>query len=372
MLTPQMNCRHAVGVIALLPTLAVAQSSSLADLIKSATVPMPMSTSPASFLLGNSGENVPRLTSFRDFTTQVSRAYDDKGKLATAVAAEVAPGLAMGTMTWSDIVNSPAQRIWSRTMVSFASKVGTDKEGPQTSVGVQSIFWAPAMDDALASFPKTCMDISKSVSEIPPVIDPATGKPKPVDIAAETKKAAEACQKKIDGKLTKWNQPMVAAGAGRTFASTPEAGKPAAKDRSSYWLTAAYGADFAYKDEAPLETRNGFLLTAHFRATTKVPVTASNGTSAEAKQRLQGVNIRVGNAVLAGILEYSTTSSRASGFAFVDRKRGVLGLEYKPFVKEDVYFTLGVARDTGLPAAQQQLLAKLHWGFGKSPTLLAK
>ena len=360
----------AAGAAAMAPAFAYAQSQALGELIKQATVAMPIATAPASFLLGASGENVPRLASFREFSTQAARAYDEKGNIANAVAVEVAPALAMGTTSWEDITKSQTMRVWSRTMVSFATKVGSDKAGPQSAVGLQSILWAPAMDSALAmAGTDKCRGIINSVSDALPVIDPATGKPKPADISDARKKLAEDCQVKIDGLLTKWNQPMVAIGGGRSFAGTPETGKPKAKDQSSYWLTAAYGADTG--DQASVESRTGFLVTGHLRRTTRVSTTATDGTETDARQQLQGVNGRYGNSRLAILAEYSVTKSKAAGFDFKDRKRSIIGLEFK-LGSEDMYLTLGTARDTGLPEAKQSVLAQFHWGFGSSPTLLPK
>jgi hypothetical protein len=358
----------AASAAATVPNFAYAQSQALGELIQQATVAMPIATAPASFLLGATGENVPRLASFREFSTQAARAYDEKGKIANAVAVEVAPALAMGTTSWEDITKSQTMRVWSRTMVSFATKVGSEKAGPLSAVGLQSILWAPAMDSALAmASTDKCRGIINSVSDAPPVI--VDGKPKPADISDARKKLAEDCQIKIDGLLTKWNQPMVAIGGGRSFAGTPDTGKPKAKDQSSYWLTAAYGADTG--DQASVESRTGFLVTGHLRRTTSVSTTATDSTEIDARQQLQGVNGRYGNSRLAIFAEYSITKSKAAGFYFRDRKRSIIGLEFK-LGSEDMYLTLGTARDTGLAEAKQSVLAQFNWGFGRSPTLLPK
>lgn len=358
------------GAVVLTPVFAFAQEQALGELIKQATVAMPIATAPASFLLGTSGENVPRLASFREFSTQAARAYDEKGNIANAVAVEVAPALAMGTTSWEDITKSQTMRVWSRTTVSFATKVGSDKTGPQSAVGLQSILWAPAMDSALAmAGTDQCRGIINSVPDTPPVINQKTGLPEPVGISDARKRLAEECQIKIDGLLTKWNQPMVAIGGGRSFAGTPETGKPKAKDQSSYWLTAAYGADTG--SQISVESRTGFLVTAHLRRMTRVSTAATDGIETDARQQLQGINGRYGNSRLAILAEYSVTKSKAAGFDFKDRKRSILGLEFK-LGSEDMYLTLGTARDTGLPEAKQSVLALFHWGFGSSPTLLPK
>ena len=77
--------------------------------------------------------------------------------------------------------------------------------------------------------------------------------------------------------------------------------------------------------------------------------------------------MRWGNAKFAWIAEYSSTSINAPDISSFNRIRSVVGLEYK--LGNDMYLTLGVARDTGLDAAKQTALAKINWGFGGSPTL---
>lgn len=341
---------------------------SLADVIRAGTVDMPTSTPPASFLLGASGENVPRLTSFRAFASQAARAYDSKGNVANAVGVEIAPALAMGRMTWTDVTTSQANRIWSRTMVSFATKAKSGDSPSQSAIGLQSILWAPAMDRVLQTMAsEQCTGVASTVDTTLPG---EPGSPKPA-LSEEQLKRIEACQKKIDAQLTKWNQPMLSVGAGRTFASSDGASGQDSKNSSAFWVTGAYGADVDTKvDEPDPITRRGYLLTAHFRQTTNVAARAVDGNDAFAKQKLVGLNARYGNAKLAGIGEYSILKSKASGSEFNDRKRAVLGLEYK--IDKDLYLTLGVARDSGADPKKQSVLANLNWGFSKDPILLPK
>ena len=343
------------------------ENPTLGELVKAATVPMPITTAPASFLLGASGENVPRLASFRDFTTQAARAFDERGRLSNSVAVEVAPALAMGRTTWDDIVGSSVARAWSRTLVSFATKVDGDAGGARSAFGLQTILWAPAMDAALAKMATPdCRSVMLGVNTDPPVVGPGD-----IPIPAPLKPAAvqlmDKCQVDIDALLTKWNQPMLALGAGRGFS---DRGTGAAPNPSSIWATGAWGGDAGRADDTAAG-RMGYLVTAHLRRTSGVLTTARDGSEVEARQRLTGVNARYGNARMAFVGEYSATRIRAAGVAFDDRRRSVLGLEFK-LGKEDMYLTLGTARDTGLPRAQQSALARFHWGFGQQPTLLAK
>lgn len=344
------------------------EKKSLDDLIKAATVDMPISTAPASFLLGASGENVPRLSSFRTFSAQAARAFDDTGKVANAVAVELAPGLALGRTSWEDIQSSQGSRIWSRTMVSFATKPGSDNQGAQSAVGLQAILYAPAMEEALLkAADDSCRSANIAIDASPPK-EPGD---KRKEISKEVLDKIAKCQTEIDGILTKWNQPMVAVGIGRKFTSADAEGNPKPKDTSAFWLTAAYGGDFPKEAEKKPESteRLGYLVTGHFRQTSNVNTTTVANAEALAKQRLVGINARGGNAKMAGIGEFSVTSSKATGADFKDRKRALLGLEFR--VDKDIYLTLGVARDTGLDVSKQSVLAKLNWGFSKTPVLIS-
>jgi hypothetical protein len=330
---------------------------------------MPTSTAPASFLLGASGENVPRLTSFRAFAAQAARAYDDKGRITNAVGVEIAPALAMGRMTWTDITSNQANRIWSRTMVSFATTIKSEDSPARSAVGLQAILWAPAMDSALnTAAGAQCTSIAASPDTTLPGDGPQAPKPK---LTEAQLKQIEACQSIIDAQLTKWNQPMVSVGAGRTFISANDNSGQDTRNSSALWITGAYGADIGARAEEPdAVARMGYLLTAHYRQTTNVATASVGSGDVFAKQTLAGLNARYGNAKLAGIAEYSVLMSRASGVEFDNRKRAVLGLEYK--IDKDLYLTLGVARDSGATPQQQSVLASLNWGFSKEPVVLPK
>ena len=69
-----MNARLIIaGCVLAASSLVHAQGKSLEQLLEAATVDMPVTTAPAAFLLGTSGEAVPRLSSFRAFSTQIGR-----------------------------------------------------------------------------------------------------------------------------------------------------------------------------------------------------------------------------------------------------------------------------------------------------------
>ena len=339
---------------------------SLQEVIKDASVDMPMATSPASFLLGAAGENVPRLTSFRTFATQAARAYDEQGKVANAVAVELAPGLALGKLSWSDITQSQTARIWSRTSVSFATKVKSGDVRAQSAVGLQSILWAPAMDAVLQTVAgDDCTSVARKVDETLPGPNPAPGPP----LSDEKLKKIAACQQAIDAILTKWNQPMLAVGGGRTFSSSGGSGTTPTKDSTAYWITGAYGADTGPRTDDAVQ-RLGYLLTAHYRHSTNRVTKNLVGTDVSATQDLMGINGRFGNARLSGIAEYSVAKYKEVDSKFDRRKRALLGLEYK--IDKDIYLTVGTARDTGADKSKQSVLANINWGFAKEPVILPK
>lgn len=353
-------------------THALSQSGggNLADALKQATVDMPIGTSPASFLLGGTGESVPRLTSFREFSALAARAVDETGKVSTSIAAELTPAYAIGGgLTWEQIKRSQLVRLWSRTTISIATKESTGNLGARSALGLQTILWAPAMEEAkLTAYDKECEKADKLLrAHLDAQKGGEPGKPQPLPAAVLT--AIEDCQKLIDGVLTKWNQPMVAAGGGRVYASSGP--NPANdKDSAAFWITAAYGGDFKSLKDAEIDStlRTGYLLTAHVRENRHFPVTNVAGVEVLARQRLYGLNGRFGTAKLAGIVEYSIADYRAAGSSFTDRKRSAAGIEYK--FKKDLYLTIGVAKDSGAPQSKQSVLGRLHWGFGEKPILM--
>ncbi len=358
-----MKAQYAGGAAAILMALgAHADNKSLDQLLQAATVDMPVTTAPATFLLGASGEAVPRLSSFRAFATQVGRAVDETGKIKNAIAVEIAPTLALRTTTWEDIERSQVMRILSRTTVSVATKAGGEAAPARSAIGLQSILYAPQMDAAIAlSSNSKCTTAADAMDRSLP-----TGPDQRLKFTPETLALIDSCQKDIDALLTKWNQTMVAVGGGKVLSSSGGTGvKP--KDAAAIWITAAYGGDLQGVG-TKAEARLGYLLTAHWRRTRNAPGVSTTGVDAFADQKLTGLNFRFGNARLAGIAEYSRTRADPSqGLVFADRKRSVLGLEYK--VDADMYLTVGVARDTGLSGAEQSVLAKLNWGFSKAPVL---
>lgn len=351
---------------------------SLDELVNVATVDMPITTTPASFLLGTAGENVPRLSSFREFSTQLAQAFDESGEVVNSVSAEIAPALAMDNLTWENIVDSHLWRTWARTTVSAATDVGSDSNGDRSSVGVQSILYAPAMDGALLKAgAEECRGTKDSFSLLDKLGVPPVLPDQPTDqdikkykeelekwekdndgLRESARSSIEKCQNDIDGILTKWNQSMVAFGVGKVFNQEE-------KDSSSYWLTASFGSDISRKDTSA--DTAGYLVTAHLREISNVAIGSEDTNDVLADQTLVGLNLKFGYPKFAFIAEYSSLSSDASGVSLKDRKRSLLGMEYK--LGSDLYLTLGMARDSGNDESQQSVVSGLKWGFGKAPVL---
>lgn len=349
---------------------------SLKQLVDQATVSMPITTTPATFLLGSAGESVPRLSSFRAFSTQIAQAFDEKGEVVNSISAEISPALALENLSWDDIVESQLSRLWARTTFSVAINPGSDSENQKSAVGIQSILYAPAMDGALLKVAdNNCRGAAES-SELlkklgpPPVLpdEPTRDQQaaylkgikewekKGKELRDKARSSIEKCQTEIDAILSKWNQPMVSLGVGGVYNSSQA-------DSSAYWLTAAYGADFG--DEMSSSSgRIGYLFTAHARNTSNVQVSTDNDESVSGDESLFGVNLKIGNSKFSFIAEYSVLDNEALSD---DRKRSVVGMEYK--LGDDTYLTLGVGKDSGVSEEQQSVISGLKWGFGKAPVL---
>lgn len=343
---------------------ACGADDSLKSITEKATIDMPITTAPATFLLGASGEQVPRLSSFRTFATQVARAYDENGKIANAVAAEVAPSLAIGRTSWDDIVNSQFTRILSRTTVSFATKVGNNNSGNQTALGVQSILYSREMDSViLMAATSACRSAANAISQLPPPLAPQPNQSP--TLPKEVLEKIQQCQTKIDGLLTKWNQTMLAIGAGKVFSSSNDT-KPSDPDSSSVWITGSYGRDLE-SEEIPSQLRKGYLITGHYRVQSNVRSSDPINKDVLARQRIAGINLRYGNGKWAGVAEYSRISSKGQGIKLADHNRSILGMEYQ--VTKDAYLTLGVSNDNYNSQSKRSLIANLNWGISKDSSI---
>ena len=352
---------HQFGAALLAPALTVgalaeptpsdiaAANLTLKQKIEIAAVDMPVGVSPASFLLGASGENVPRLAAFRQFFMQAGRAYNEKGEVAKAVAVEVAPAVATGGLTWTDIERNLATRAWARTTVSMATTVKSDKDPAKAAIGLQTILYAPAMDLAVVKFRDgKCSVIAKDFitqseraqelqqeaeklrkdgrekqakdkqAEADALLKDAIDRPEQnkdtVDRAVLAEKVT-ACEKEVRDILTKWNQSIVVFGAGHISPS----GDTTQKSSNAMWLSGAYG--FSVKDQRDKDVRDaiGGLLTAHLRHNQRVTVKDAADVEAMARQRLFGLNLRIGNGRDAVMAEHSIAKYSAEAGGAVRR-----------------------------------------------------
>ena len=91
-------------------------SADAKDLLGALVADMPMTTSPATFVLGASDMEVPRVSTFRTFASSVGRAIGKDGKPSTSMAVEIAPYLALKEISWSDFdgdFNRSTQHLFS-------------------------------------------------------------------------------------------------------------------------------------------------------------------------------------------------------------------------------------------------------------------
>jgi len=355
LLSAALACAPAIG----------ANDEMLKSKIAAAVVDMPVTTSPASFMLGTAGQAVPRLSTFRSFAAQVARAYDANGKLANAVAAEIAPALALGSSTWKDIDGWPG-RTMALSTISFATRAAKAGIPAQDAVGLQSILYAPAIDDVIQlATSDRCITLISEMDKSLPKNKP--GDPAPAPSTAARDKTAE-CQRLIDLTLNKWNQSVVAVGWGKRMAYDTDAGKHV-PDMNAYWLSAAYGADSGGKIPKDQDYL-GWLLTLHYRVTNHAETTDTGGVDVLAKQRLAGINYRYGTRRLGFIGEYSQVKSTAPGASIANRTRKLLGLEY--LLQEGLYLTVGAADDSGLAKNKRSLLMTLNWGISEKSAIFPK
>lgn len=355
LLSAALACAPAIG----------ADKEMLESKIDAAVVDMPVTTSPASFVLGTAGQAVPRLSTFRSFATQIARAYDANGKLANAIGAEIAPALAIGSTTWQDI-NTWYGRTLALSTISFATRAAKGSIPAQDAVGLQSILYAPVIDQVIGiAISDKCTVKTKDIDASLPATGPGLAATTPSKEARD--KTAE-CQKLIDLTLNKWNQSVVAVGWGKRMAYDTDAGKHV-PDLTAYWLSAAFGGDVGNKP-ATAQEHLGQLLTLHYRVTNHAETTDTGGADVLAKQRLAGINYRYGNRRLGFIGEYSRAKSTAPGATIANRTRKLLGLEY--LLQEGLYLTVGAADDTGLPQSKRSLLMTLNWGISEKSAIFPK
>lgn len=348
-------------------------NKAVADMISQLTEDVPMTTAPASFVLGVSGSEVPRYTTFRAFATGVQRAMGKDGKIANSVSAEIAPALALEVLTLEDQTDW-FKRALSRTTVSISSVAGAADKPASSAYGLQSVLYSLELDSALdmAASPE-CRTASKDFLDSVPAVGTAVGvgvpaQPKP--LTPEQNLKVKNCQATIDSVLNRWNQTMVAVGFGQAFKSTENKVSTLKKANKVGWLTGSWGFGSGEGKEA--NERVGGLLIAHARweldGIAETPGAATPQLAEDAN--LYGLSLRLGKARFNGLLEYSRRTSKVAGLVDEQRKRTVVGLEYR--IQKDLYLDIGIGSESGRRDGKNSgmVLASLKWGFGGKPILV--
>jgi hypothetical protein len=332
---------------------------------------IPTSTSPATFVLGAAGEQVPRYSSFREFAAGIGQGLDANGKILKSVSGEIAPFLAIGTITLQDQVN-PIKRILSRTTFSVASTIGSDND-TKASYGLQSVLYSMEMDQALAAAgSQDCARAGDKLNETkPPPQHPPGGEfPPVVTIDEETQRLIDSCGKSIDNIVKRWNQTAIMIGFGQAFNTDNSEVSHLKQANKVVWVTASLGWDQNRKTKANGPSELGGLLTIHARTERDNEIVFSSDNSQHLENaNIFGANLRYGTSRFAGLLEYSYRRGKVSGYETENRRRYLLGGEYR--LMSDLYISLGIGTDTGSRDRKNQpfSLANLKWGFGTTPII---
>ncbi len=340
------------------------------DLLKSLVVDMPVTTPPATFVLGAAGTVVPRVSTFREFGAQLSNAVGDDGKIKNAVAVEINPRLAMGPVKWNDYRDDIPLQILTRTTLSVATLTRDGETGARSAIGLQSVLYSAEVAKLIdAASTGDCVETAKlfiddkSVPKGPLV----PGQPL-IDLSEKAAKAHANCKANIEGLLTKWNPTSITLGLGQAFYSDDGAARMLKSTAGGVWITATAGYDLDTLESAPSKTakeRRGIGLTLHLRRMLDERVADPTDASAiySEKSNLLGLNVRAGNGKTGLLLEYSARKSKAAPLVDETRKRAFLGLEHQ--LQKDLYLVLGVGSDSGRRDGEDRrtTLVNLKWGF---------
>ena len=344
-------------------------TQAISEMLKAMTVEMPVTTSPATFVLGAASTVVPRVSTFREFATEISNGVGQDGKIARSVAAEINPLLSLGPVSWRDYQASTMTRVLTRTTLSFATLAGESGNAAKAAFGVQSVLYSAEAQQAIDEAGRgNCAAIAKAFlsSDLPKKI--IVGELVPmVQVADEAK---EACKQKVQGLLTKWNPTSVSVGFGQALQS--DSGKATGLSRASTmaWLTGTLGIDGGSAETA-VEQRFGAGLTAHLRRSVneRIADPADATASLNENATLAGLNLRLGNRKLAGLFEASLRHGRSPGMDIEKRKRYVIGLEYR--INKDLYLVAAGGGDAGRRDGKSDRigLMNLKWGFSPETLL---
>lgn len=354
--------------------------ATVSALLKSVVVDMPVTTAPATFLLGAAGTAVPRVATFREASAQIANAVGDDGKIRTSTAFEIVPRLAVGPVQWTDYKADRLTQILTRTSVSFATLTKEAATGAKTAIGVQSVLYSAEAPQLIAAASTgdcrtTADNFAKTTFGRVPGGVKLGGL---IDLTPEAKKQAEEayanCKARIEGLLTKWNPTSLVVGAGQTFGSTTGEARGLRRSASGAWITATWG----YDDETaeshpnkPAKERTGVGITVHARRMLheRVADPAEATRLVDEGSRLLGLNLRYGSGKWGVLGEYSDRKGKATGLADEHRKRHFLGFEYR--IKDDLYVVAGIGGDRGRRDGKDErvTLMNLKWGFTSESVL---
>lgn len=347
----------------------------------------PIDTTPASFVLGASPNNILSASNYSDFVTGVSKGLKN-GSDASAVSVQVNPALAGKWFhDWNEIVNSNIKLVLAQTTISFANIIdGKEANGLESAVGLQSVYSLKMkkIQDTL----KFCMqDIFNEIAGLKgfdkdgyPIFD---GSPEELNAQKERllEKYVSNCKPKIVAIRERWNDPSVAVGYAHGFkAKAEDVGGVKTADLDSYWITAQYGADFnlfsikeavkgpevstasSSKKKATEDETSAmqWLLTAHARQSDNIFV-KDDKHALITDQTLYGLNLKLGNEKLRGIAEFSYFDNKD----LHSKKAYLAGVEFPIFEKN--FITLGVVGDN--QNKDQGVVAKFSWQLNDKFTL---
>jgi hypothetical protein len=371
-----------------LTALGAKKSQDVADLVQALTIDMPVTTSPATFVLGAAGTAVPRVSTWKKFAADAGSALDDNGKIAKAVAFEINPYLAAGPVSWTAYRKRIDVQILTRTTLSVATKTGSDDGSAQSAFGVQSTLYSKEAaaaivqarsDECVAVAERFAREnlgtVSGSVNVGQDLSEPGTAQGAAEDQAKKDQAKKDQanvdnCRKRLSALLTKWNPTSVAVGFGQSFYSSSATVRGLKNYGSGVWITGTYGIDFDGQDTAA-QDRRGIGLTLHLRRMTGQRITSPDDSSVVVSENINiaGLNMRLGNAHWGVIAEGSLSKGKAHTLSDENRKRAVLAAEYK--ISDGLYVSLGIGNDTGRRDGKDQhvTLASLKWGFGDQPVL---
>jgi len=347
-------------------------NAEVAKTISALTEDVPMTTAPAAYVLGVSGDQVPRYTTFRTFAAGVERGIGKDGEIANAVTAEIAPLLALKVLNLED-QKGWARRALARTTFSVATTQANGNTHAQGAYGIHSVLYSRELDGAIdRAASAECRSAAKRFLASQPAVGTAVGNlppPLPKPLSADELAKVESCQVAIDDILNRWNQTMVAVGFGQAFKAPNDSVGGLKRANKVAWITGSYG--FGSGSGRDANRRMGGLLTLHARwerdGIADTPDAAVPQMPEDAD--LIGASLRGGKSYFNGLVEFSRRTSKISGLTDERKRRLVFGAEYQ--IQKDLYVSFAIGSESGRRDGKNSglALANLKWGFGDKPIL---